>query len=109
MKLKNKVRILEESGNIKEVAGEVFPYEYNGHTLQIIVHESEQPWTPGFLDISEATTGCRMTSTDKQVSASNKSDIKTALDLFMQDKGIRAVQAQIKKIRQQHNLTDLTR
>ena len=97
MKLKNTVRILMDEGNFIEVPGEEFPYEYNGHKFQLIIHESVQPWTPNVLDISELTTGCRCTSTDKAVSSTTKSDITKAMDNFIQDKGLRNLQAEIKK------------
>jgi len=99
MKLKSTVIILTEEGNLNEIPGEVFPYEYEGHNFQLIVHESVQPWTPNVLDISEQTTGCRCTSTDKPVSSSTKADIINAMDKFIKDKGLRNLQAQIKKRR----------
>ena len=97
MKLKNTVKILMEEGYFTEVPGELFPYEFNGHKFQLMVHESVQPWTPNVLDISEVTTGCRCTSTNKAVSSSTKSDIVKAMDLLLQDKGIRNFQTEIKK------------
>lgn len=105
MKLKDTVRILEDTGKITEIPGEFFPYEYKGHKFDLMVHESVQPWTPNVLDISEVTTGCRCTSTDKSVASSTKADIIRAMDLFIQDKGLRNLQAQIKKRRH----PDLTR
>lgn len=106
MKLKNIVRILMEEGNIQEVPGEFIPYTYNGHAFKLIVHESVQAWTPNVLDISEESTGCRCTSTDKPVSSSTKEDIKNAMDRFIQDKGLRNFQGQIKK---RTKTLDLTR
>jgi len=97
MKLKNTVRILMEEGDIREVLGELFPYEYNGHQFQLMVHESVQPWTPNVLDISEVTTGCRCTSTDKPVSSSTKAEIIKAMDQLIQSKGLRNFQSEIKK------------
>ena len=97
MKLKNTVKILMEEGDFQDVPGEEFPYEYNGHKFTLIIHESVQPWTPNVLDISEVTTGCRCTSTNKAVSSSTKADIITAMDKFIQDKGLRNLQAEIKK------------
>ena len=97
MKLKNNVKILTEEGTLKEVPGELFPYEYNGHKFQLIVHGSIQPWTPNVLDISELTTGCRCTSTFKSVSASTKTDILNAMNQFIEDHGLRNFQAEIKK------------
>ena len=97
MKLKNTVKILMEEGDFQDVLGEELPYEYNGHKFTLIVHESVQPWTPNVLDISEVTTGCRCTSTNKAVSSSTKADIITAMDKFIQDKGLRNLQAEIKK------------
>jgi hypothetical protein len=79
------------------VPGELFPYEYNGHQFQLMVHESVQPWTPNVLDISEATTGCRCTSTDKPVSSSTKAEIIKAMDQLIQSKGLRNFQSEIKK------------
>lgn len=105
MKLKGTVRILEDTGNIIEIPGEAIPYEYNGFKFSLIVHESVQPWTPNVLDISEETTGCRCTSTNKAVSASTKADVVNAMDMFIKDKGLRNLQAQIKKRRQQNDLT----
>lgn len=99
MKLKGTVRILNDNGSISEIPGELFPYEYKGHKFSLMVHESVQPWTPNVLDISEVTTGCRCTSTDKPVSSSTKADIVKAMDLFIEDKGLRNLQAQIKKKR----------
>ena len=97
MKLKGTIRILTEEGEYNEIPGELFPYEYNGHKFQLMVHESVQPWTPNVLDISEVTTGCRCTSTDKPVSSSTKVDITKAMDKFIADKGLRNFQEQIKK------------
>ena len=62
--------------------------------------EEEKPLKAGnayVLDISEVTTGCRCTSTNKAVSSSTKADIITAMDKFIQDKGLRNLQAEIKK------------
>lgn len=108
MKLRNTVRILEECGSILEVAGEYFPYEYNKHKFKLIVHESVQPWTPNVLDISEVTTGCRCTSTDLPVSSSTKAHIKEAMDKFIEDKGLRNLQQQIKK-KQKIELIELSK
>lgn len=104
MKLKDTVRILMDTNNIEEVPGEYISYEYEGQSFQLIVHESVQPWTPNVLDISEVTTGCRCTSTDKPVSSSNKEDVFKAMDKFIQDKGLKNFQKQI-KLRQNKNLT----
>ena len=97
MKLKNTVNILLDDGKLSEVPGELFPYEYQGHSFQLMVHESVQPWTPNVLDISEVTTGCRCTSTDKPVSSSTKSDIIEAMDKLIRDKGLKSLQEEIKK------------
>lgn len=105
MKLKSTVRILEDTGKISEVPGELFPYEYKGHKFNLIVHESIQPWTPNMLDISEESTGCRCTSTDKPVSSSTKADIIKAMDLFIEAHGLRNLQAQIKKRKKDELLT----
>lgn len=96
MKLKNTVRILMDTNNINEVPGEIITYEYKGNTFQLIVHESVQPWTPNVLDISEYTTGCRCTSTNKSVQNSNKSDIIQAMNKFIVDKGLTNFLEQIK-------------
>jgi len=107
MKLKNIVRILTEDGTVNEIPGEYIPYEYNGHSFSLIVHESVQPWTPNVLDISEESTGCRCTSTDKPASSSTKADIISAMNKFIQDKGLKNLQAQIKKRIQVLDLTSL--
>ena len=106
MKLRNIVKILMDEGNILEVPGEFVEYNYNGHAFKLIVHESVQPWTPNVLDISEESTGCRCVSTDKPVSSTTKEDIKNAMDKFIQDKGLRNFQSQIKK---RTKTLDLTR
>ena len=107
MKLKDVVKILTEEGIVNEVQGERIPYEYQGHPFSLIVHESVQPWTPNVLDISEESTGCRCTSTDKPASSSTKADIISAMDKFIQDKGLKNLQAQIKKRVQILDLTSL--
>ena len=106
MKLKSVVKILTEEGNINEVPGEHISYKYNGHPFSLIVHESVQPWTPNMLDISEESTGCRCTSTDKSASSSTKADVINAMDKFIQDKGLKNLQEQIKK---RTRVLDLTR
>ena len=105
MNLKSTVKILTEEGNIQEIHGELFPYEYQGHSFQLMVHESVQPWTPHVLDISEVTTGCRCTSTDKPVSSSTKADVVRAMDKFIQDKGLRNLQNRIKERKRKRDLT----
>ena len=107
MKLKNVVKILTQEGSIIEVPGEYIPYEYDGHSFSLMVHESVQPWTPNVLDISEESTGCRCTSTDKPVSSSTKADVISAMDKFIQDRGLKNLQAQIKKRTQVLDLTSL--
>ena len=107
MKLKDVVKILTEEGTINEIPGERIPYEYQGHSFSLIVHESVQPWTPNVLDISEESTGCRCTSTDKPASSSTKADIISAMDKFIQDKGLKNLQEQIKKKTRVLDLTSL--
>ena len=107
MKLKSVVKILTEEGNINEVPGEYISYKYDGHPFSLIVHESVQPWTPNVLDISEESTGCRCTSTDKPASSSTKADIISAMDKFIQDKGLKNLQEQIKKKTRVLDLTSL--
>ena len=107
MKLKSVVKILTEEGDINEVPGEYISYKYDGHPFSLIVHESVQPWTPNMLDISEESTGCRCTSTDKPASSSTKADIISAMDKFIQDKGLKNLQAQIKKKTRALDLTSL--
>ena len=107
MKLKSVVKILTEEGNINEVPGEHISYKYDGHPFSLIVHESVQPWTPNMLDISEESTGCRCTSTDKPASSSSKADVINAMDKFIQDKGLKNLQEQIKKKARALDLTSL--
>lgn len=96
MKLKDIVKIRMDDNSMLEVAGEKFPYTYDKAEFNLIIHESVQPWTPNVLDISEESTGCRCTSTHKPVSSSTKSDIITAMNLFIADKGLKNFQQQIK-------------
>jgi hypothetical protein len=105
MRLKGTVRILEDNGDISEVPGELFPYEYNGHKFELMVHESVQPWSPNVMDISEVSTGCRCTSTDKAVSLSTKADVIKAMNEFIEIHGLRNFQAQIKKRKSKVDLT----
>lgn len=107
MKLKNVVKILTEEGTVNEIPGEHIPYEYQGHSFSLIVHESVQPWTPNVLDISEESTGCRCASTDKPASSSTKADVINAMNKFIQDKGLKNLQEQIKKRTRVLDLTSL--
>ena len=91
MRLKEKVQILMDTGKYKEVAGNRYNFTYKGKELKILVHQSEQAWTPDFLDISEESTGYRLTSTDKLVSASTFKDVDKALTEFIEEHTIEKI------------------
>lgn len=99
MKLKDTVIIRKDDGTPLEVPGEQIDYEYHGFKFKLIVHESIQPWTPNVLDITEVTTGCRCTSTDMPASSSTKKDVIESMNLFIEDKGLRNLQARIKEMK----------
>ena len=90
MKLKDKVKIRQEDKTFIEVAGDVMPYKYNSLEINLILHESIQPWSPNVLDVSEESTGCFCTSTKLPVAVATKKDAEKAMNDLIDFKGVNA-------------------
>lgn len=95
MRLTSKVKILCDNDIIKEVPGVTIPYERSGTTINLIVHSSEQPWTDGMLDVSEESTGRLCVCTGVKVPLALRTDVISAMDKFVQDKGWKNILKQI--------------
>ena len=95
MRLKEKVEILMDTGKYKLVAGNRYTYKFNDEEFKIIVHQSEQAWTPDNLDISEEKTGYRLTTTGKSVSQSNWKDVDKSLHEFITEHGVEKINDKI--------------
>ena len=84
MKLKEKVKVWLDTQRYKEVDGINYTFMVNKRQkLEVILHQSEHPCTPDYLDISEKESGLRLTTTGKSVSSSKTQDVDNALRNFL--------------------------
>lgn len=90
MRLKDKVRIRQEDKTFIEVPGVVMPFKYNSLEINLILHESIQPWSPNVLDVSEESTGCLCASTKLPVAVATKKDAEKAMNDLIDFKGVNA-------------------
>lgn len=95
MKLKDKVKIRQEDKTFIEVPGMVVPYKYNSLEINLILHESIQPWSPNVLDVSEESTGCLCASTKIPVSQATKKDAEKAMTDLLDMRGVNAFKRQM--------------
>lgn len=104
MKLKETVKLLKDDKTWVEVPGMVIPFKIDKTSINLILHESIQPWTPHMLDVSDELTGCWCATTNKNVFVATKKDAEQAMAEMLSNRGVKNFLSQRKK-RQQENLT----
>lgn len=95
MKLKETGEILQDNGSYKEVKCATHVMKFDNYELHMLMHNSEQPWTPDIMDITEKYTGYRMTTTGKSVAQSTMKDVEHAMREFVEEHTIEKIQDKI--------------